>query len=95
MNKDWTKEHTRLSVIKQKKAIFIILPVIMALVVYIDRLNNQSYNTGMQGVIKELCQDADFLKYHSSSLCDIESIQIDNQGEIYLFSCENENTCLS
>jgi len=31
MNKDWTEEHTKLSVIKQKKAIFIILPIIMTL----------------------------------------------------------------
>ena len=49
----------------------------------------------MEDVIEEYCQDADFRKYHSSSFCDTESIQIENQGEIYVFSCENEDTCLS
>ena len=49
----------------------------------------------MQDAIEEFCHDADYIKFHSSSFCDINSIQIENQGEIYVFSCENEETCLS
>ena len=49
----------------------------------------------MQDTIEEFCHDADYIKFHSFSFCDINSIQIENQGEIYVFSCENEETCLS
>ena len=95
MNRSWTEEQTKLSVTKQKKALFVILPVIVALLLYIDNLKEKYFVSNMQDVIEEFCHDADYIKFHSSSYCDINSIQIENQGEIYVFSCENEETCLS
>ena len=95
MNRSWTEEQTKLSVTKQKKALFVILPVIVALLLYIDNLKEKYFVSNMQDVIEEFCHDADYIKFHSSSFCDINSIQIENQGEIYVFSCENEETCLS
>ncbi len=95
MNSTWTEEETRLSVTKQKRVLFIILPIIVALFIYIGSLKDKYFVSNMQDAIEEFCHDADYIKFHSSSFCDINSIQIENQGEIYVFSCENEETCLS
>lgn len=95
MNNTWTQDQTNESVIKQKKALYILFPILVAVFIYLNSLKDKFYVSNMEDVIEEYCQDADFLKYHSSSFCDIESIQIENQGEIYVFSCENEDTCLS
>ena len=95
MNRSWTEEQTKLSVTKQKKALFVILPVIVTLFLYIGSLKDNYFVSNMQDAIEEFCHDADYVKFHSSSFCDINSIQIENQGEIYVFSCENEETCLS
>lgn len=95
MNNTWTQDQTNESVIKQKKALYILFPILVAVFIYLNGLKDRFYVSNMEDVIEEYCQDADFLKYHSSSFCDIESIQIENQGEIYVFSCENEETCLS
>ena len=95
MNNTWTQNQTNKSVIKQKKALYILFPILVAVFIYLNGLQDRFYVSNMEDVIEEYCQDADFLKYHSSSFCDIESIQIENQGEIYVFSCENEETCLS
>lgn len=95
MNNTWTQDQTNQSVIKQKKALYILFPILFAVFIYLNSLKDKFYVSNMEDVIEEYCQDADFLKYHSSSFCDIESIQIENQGEIYVFSCENEDTCLS
>jgi len=95
MNNTWTQDQTNESVIKQKKALYILFPILVAVLIYLNGLKDKFYVSNMEDVIEEYCQDADFLKYHSSSFCDIESIQIENQGEIYVFSCENEDTCLS
>lgn len=95
MNNTWTQNQTNESVIKQKKALYILFPILVAVFIYLNGLKDRFYVSNMEDVIEEYCQDADFLKYHSSSFCDIESIQIENQGEIYVFSCENEDTCLS
>ena len=95
MNNTWTQDQTNQSVIKQKKALYILFPILVAVFIYLSGLKDKFYVSNMEDVIEEYCQDADFLKYHSSSFCDIESIQIENQGEIYVFSCENEDTCLS
>ena len=95
MNNTWTQDQTNESVIKQKKALYILFPILVAIFIYLNGLKDRFYVSNMEDVIEEYCQDADFLKYHSSSFCDIESIQIENQGEIYVFSCENEDTCLS
>jgi hypothetical protein len=95
MNNTWTQDQTNESVIKQKKALYILFPILVAVFIYLNGLKDKFYVSNMEDVIEEYCQDADFLKYHSSSFCDIESIQIENQGEIYVFSCENEDTCLS
>jgi len=95
MNNTWTQDQTNQSVIKQKKALYILFPILVAVFIYLNSLKDKFYVSNMEDVIEEYCQDADFLKYHSSSFCDIESIQIENQGEIYVFSCENEDTCLS
>jgi len=95
MNNTWTQDQTNESVIKQKKALYILFPILVAVFIYLSSLKDKFYVSNMEDVIEEYCQDADFLKYHSSSFCDIESIQIENQGEIYVFSCENEDTCLS
>jgi hypothetical protein len=95
MNNTWTQNQTNQSVIKQKKALYILFPILVAVFIYLNSLKDRFYVSNMEDVIEEYCQDADFLKYHSSSFCDIESIQIENQGEIYVFSCENEDTCLS
>jgi hypothetical protein len=95
MNNTWTQDQTNESVIKQKKALYILFPILVAVFIYHSSLKDKFYVSNMEDVIEEYCQDADFLKYHSSSFCDIENIQIENQGEIYVFSCENEDTCLS
>jgi len=95
MNNTWTQDQTNEPVIKQKKALYILFPILVAVFIYLSSLKDKFYVSNMEDVIEEYCQDADFLKYHSSSFCDIESIQIENQGEIYVFSCENEDTCLS
>ena len=95
MNNTWTQDQTNQSVTKQKKALYILFPILVAVFIYLNGLKDKFYVSNMEDVIEEYCQDADFLKYHSSSFCDIESIQIENQGEIYVFSCENEDTCLS
>jgi len=95
MNNTWTQDQTNESVIKQKKALYILFPILVAIFIYLNGLKDRFYVSNMEDVIEEYCQDADFLKYHSSSFCDIESIQIENQGEIYVFSCDNEDTCLS
>ena len=95
MNNTWTQDQTNQSVTKQKKALYILFPILVAVFIYLSSLKDKFYVSNMEDVIEEYCQDADFLKYHSSSFCDIESIQIENQGEIYVFSCENEDTCLS
>ena len=95
MNNTWTQDQTNESVIKQKKALYIFFPILVAVFIYLNGLKDRFYVSNMEDFIEEYCQDADFLKYHSSSFCDIESIQIENQGEIYVFSCENEDTCLS
>jgi hypothetical protein len=95
MNNTWTQDQTNQSVIKQKKALYLLFPILVAVFIYLNGLKDKFYVSNMEDVIEEYCQDADFLKYHSSSFCDIESIQIENQGEIYVFSCENEDTCLS
>ena len=95
MNNTWTQDQTNQSVIKQKKALYILFPILVAVFIYLNSLKDRFYVSNMEDVIEEYCQDADFLKYHSSSFCDIESIKIENQGEIYVFSCENEDTCLS
>jgi hypothetical protein len=95
MNNTWTQNQTNQSVIKQKKALYILFPILVAVFIYFNSLKDKFYVSNMEDVIEKYCQDADFLKYHSSSFCDIESIQIENQGEIYVFSCENEDTCLS
>ena len=95
MNNTWTQDQTNESVIKQKKALYILFPILVAVFIYLSSLKDKFYVSNMEDVLEEYCQDADFLKYHSSSFCDIESIQIENQGEIYVFSCENEDTCLS
>ena len=95
MNNTWTQNQTNESVIKQKKALYILFPILVAVFIYLNGLKDRFYVSNMEDVIEDYCQDADFLKYHSSSFCDIESIQIENQGEIYVFSCENEDTCLS
>ena len=95
MNNTWTQNQTNESVIKQKKALYLLFPILVAVFIYLNGLKDRFYVSNMEDVIEEYCQDADFLKYHSSSFCDIESIQIENQGEIYVFSCENEETCLS
>ena len=95
MNRSWTEEQTKLSVIKQKKALLILLPIIVVLFLYIGSLKDKYFVSNMQDAIEEFCHDSDYVKFHSSSFCDINSIQIENQGEIYVFSCENEETCLS
>ena len=95
MNNTWTQDQTNQSVTKQKKALYILFPILVAVFIYLSSLKDKFYVSNMEDVLEEYCQDADFLKYHSSSFCDIESIQIENQGEIYVFSCENEDTCLS
>ena len=95
MNNTWTQDQTNESVIRQKKALYILFPILVAVFIYLNGLKDRFYVSNMEDVIEDYCQDADFLKYHSSSFCDIESIQIENQGEIYVFSCENEETCLS
>ena len=95
MNNTWTQNQTNQSVIKQKKALYILFPILVAVFIYLSSLKDKFYVSNMEDVIEEYCQDADFLKYHLSSFCDIESIKIENQGEIYVFSCENEDTCLS
>ena len=95
MKNTWTQDQTNESVIKQKKALYILFPILVAVLIYLNGLKDKFYVSNMEDVIEEYCQDADFLKYHSSSFCDIESIQIENQGEIYVFSYENEDTCLS
>ena len=81
MNNNWTEEQTNLSVIKQKKALYLLLPVLVVLFIYLNDLKDKYFVSNMEDVIEEYCQDADFRKYHSSSFCDIESIQIENQGE--------------
>ena len=95
MNRSWTEEQTKLSVTKQKKALLILLPVIVALFLYIDSLKDKYFVSNMKDAIEEFCHDSDYIKFHSSSFCDINNIQIENKGEIYVFSCENEETCLS
>ena len=95
MKNNWKQDKTNEYVIKQKKALYILFPILVAVFIYLNGLKDKFYVSNMEDVIEEYCQDADFLKYHSSSFCDIESIQIENQGEIYVFSCENEDTCLS
>ena len=95
MNRSWTEEQTKLSVTKQKNALFVILPVIVALFLYIASLKEKYFASNMQDTLEEFCHDADYIKFHSFSFCDINSIQIENQGEIYELSCENEETCLS
>jgi len=95
MNNTWTQEQTNKSVKKQKRALYILIPLIAVLVTYLNTLKDEFYVNNMQQVIEEFCQNVDNRNFYPSSFCNSESIQIENQGEIYLFSCENEDTCLS
>ena len=91
----WSEEQTQISIQKQKKALFILIPIFAALFLYLNSVKDEFYVNNMQQVIEEFCENADYIKFSSSSFCNIESIQIENQGQIYLFNCENEDTCLS
>ena len=95
MNNTWTQEQTDKSVKRQKRALYILVPLIAGLVTYLNALNDEFYVNNMQEVIEEFCQNVDYRNFYSSSLCGSGIIQIENQGEIYSFSCENEDTCLS
>ena len=67
MNNNWTEEQTNLSVIKQKKALYFLLPVLVVLFIYLNDLKDKYFVSNMEDVIEEYCQDTDFRKYHSSS----------------------------
>jgi len=95
VNKIWTKERTNESVKKQKKVLYFVIPVIAALFIYFNMMKDEMYVGNMQQIIEQFCKDEDYNKLQLSHLCNSNSMEIENKGEIYLFSCENEETCLS
>ena len=62
MNNNWTEEQTNLSVIKQKKALYFLLPVLVVLFIYLNDLKDKYFVSNMEDVIEEYCQDEDFRK---------------------------------
>ena len=42
MNNNWTEEQTNLSVIKQKKALYFLLPVLVVLLIYLNDLKDKN-----------------------------------------------------
>ena len=95
MSQIWTNEHTDESVKKQKKALYFVIPVIAALLIYLNLAKDDFYVGNMQQAIEQLCKSEDFNKIRLSNLCSSNGLEIKNKGEIYSFSCENEETCLS
>ena len=53
MNNNWTKEQTNLSVIKQKKALYFLLPVLVVLIIYLNDLKDKYFVSNMEDVIEE------------------------------------------
>ena len=95
MSQIWTNEHTDESVKKQKKALYFVIPVIAALLIYLNLAKDDFYVGNMQQIIEQFCKGEDFSQIQLSNLCGSNGIEIKNKGEIYSFSCENEETCLS
>ena len=95
MNEIWTDESTNESVKKQKKVLYFVIPVIAALLIYLNLVKDDLYAGNMQQVIEQLCKSEDFNKIQLSNLCSSNGLEIKNKGEIYTFSCENEETCMS
>jgi ABC-type cobalt transport system substrate-binding protein len=91
----WTDGQTNESVRKQKKVLYIVIPVIAALFIYHNIMKDELYAGNMQQIIEQFCKGKDYNKLQLSHLCNSNSLEIENKGEIYLFSCENEETCLS
>ena len=95
MSQIWTDEHTDESVKKQKKVLYFVIPVIAALLIYLNLAKDDFYVGNMQQIIEQFCKGEDFSQIQLSNLCSSNGIEIENKGEIYSFSCENEETCLS
>jgi len=95
MSQIWTDEHTNESVKKQKKVLYFVIPVIATLLIYLNLAKDDFYVGNMQQIIEQFCKGEEFNNIQLSNLCSSKGIEIENKGEIYSFSCENEETCLS
>ena len=95
MNEIWTDESTNESIKKQKKALYFVIPVIAALLIYLNLVKDDLYAGNMQQVIEQLCKSEDFNKIQLSNLCSSNGLEIKNKGEIYTLRCEKEETCMS
>ena len=95
MNEIWNEDHTNQSVKKQKKVLYFVIPVIAALLIYLNLAKDDFYVGNMQQIIEQFCKGEDFSQIQLPNLCSSNGIEIENKGEIYSFSCENEETCLS
>ncbi len=69
MNKTWTEEQTKESVKRQKKAVYIILPIIAALYFSLKAISNEWFEEEIQQMIQKGYLTADYTREELSQLC--------------------------
>ena len=84
MNKPWTEEQTKESVKRQKKAVYIILPIIAALYFSLKEIFGVWYEDEIQEFIKLGYLSTDYTKEDLSDFCLTYYNDLD---EVYLISC--------
>ena len=84
MNKPWTEEQTKESVKRQKKAVYIILPIIAVLYFSLKAIFGVWYEDEIQQLIK-----LDYLStdYTNEDLSDFCLTHYNNLDEVYSVAC--------
>jgi hypothetical protein len=84
MNKPWTEEQTKESVKRQKKAVYIILPIIAALYFSFRAILGVWYEDEIQQLIKLGYLSTDYTKEDISDFC---LTYYNDLEEVYLVAC--------
>ena len=84
MNKTWTEEQTKESVKKQKKAVYIVLPIIAALYFSLRAIFGVWYEDEILQLIKLGYLSTD---YTNDDLSDFCLTHYNNLDEVYLVAC--------
>ena len=95
MNITLTEEQTQVSVNKQKKALYILLPLIAVLFISVNILKDKFSENNIQQIIKEYCQGVSFNSDELSIICNFESIDLEFTKDAYFFGCGSDEKCLS
>jgi hypothetical protein len=84
MNKTWTEEQTKESVKRQKKAVYIILPIIAALYFSLKAIFGVWYEDEIQQMIQKGYLTNDYTREELSYFC---HTHYNNLDEVYSVAC--------